>query len=78
MRHTRTYNAWAYIRRVSEEGQRWVREQPAQYHDPMWFDFKIFLEDMGECPEGHRLFRRDHDRGYDPGNCYWGEIPKRE
>jgi hypothetical protein len=33
--------------------------------------FENFLADMGECPEGLTLERKDGSRGYEPGNCVW-------
>lgn len=36
-----------------------------------WSDFRNFLADMGERPEGLTLERRDTDGNYEPSNCYW-------
>ena len=33
--------------------------------------FIHFLEDMGECPPGYTLERRENEEGYHPDNCYW-------
>lgn len=79
-RATPAYRAWAYIRRrATPSTQQWrPGELPAHSHDPHWSEFRGFLEDMGECPEGHALRRQDASKGFDVTNCVWAPQRRKE
>ena len=36
-----------------------------------WKEFDEFLKDMGPCPPGLTLDRKDNDKGYTKRNCRW-------
>lgn len=36
-----------------------------------WSNFMLFLEDMGERPDGMTIDRINSDGDYEPGNCKW-------
>lgn len=36
-----------------------------------WISFENFLLDMGRCPPGHSIDRKDNNDGYNPKNCHW-------
>jgi hypothetical protein len=39
--------------------------------DPAWSTFEAFIADMGDCPEGLTLERKDNNKGYSKSNCKW-------
>ncbi len=38
---------------------------------PEWFEFNNFYRDMGECPQGLTIDRKDNNKGYYKENCHW-------
>jgi hypothetical protein len=71
---TTTYLRWRCMR------GRCLNENDASYHDyggrgikisPKWDLFQNFLSDMGECPKGFSLERRDPNKDYSHENCHW-------
>jgi hypothetical protein len=78
---SRTYTAWQ---------QMWSRctwPSHASYKNyggkgiavcERWKTFEAFLEDMGECPPGLTLERRDNARGYYKSNCRWATMREQQ
>ena len=43
-----------------------------------WQDFRNFLADMGEAPEGLTLDRKNNSKGYSPKNCRWATAHEQQ
>jgi hypothetical protein len=73
-RRNRTYDIWAGMltrcRNPKRKEAKNYIERGIDF-DPRWANFLTFLADMGECPPGLTLERRDNSRGYWPDNCEW-------
>lgn len=72
----RIYAVWVSMR------QRCNDPNDQQYNDyggrgikvcKEWDNFKIFYQEMGECPQGMQLDRVDNDLGYNKENCRWAD-----
>ena len=72
---SREYRAWHHMK------QRCYNPQCKDYHNyggrgisvcESWVNsFENFLSDMGQCPDGLTLDRKDSNGNYEPGNCRW-------
>lgn len=75
---TPTYRTWhAMVNRCTNPKHSYWKDyggrqpNPVTIEDPRWRSFVNFLADMGECPEGTTIDRKDNERGYFKDNCRW-------
>jgi hypothetical protein len=73
-RKSRAYKAWMSMndRCNNPRAVTWeeYRNPPIKIC-PRWDVFENFYADMGECPSGMALERKDAKGLYEPGNCRW-------
>ena len=73
---SREYNAWSHAKQRcfnenSKEYIKWYGSRGITM-TPEWANsFEAFLRDMGRCPPGLTLERKDVNGNYEKGNCKW-------
>jgi len=61
--HTQMYKDWLYIKHL--------KKICGIDYDPIWNSYDTFLNDMGLCPSGMRLTRKNFNTGFSRDNCFW-------
>lgn len=74
--YSKTYNSWKRMKdRCDNPNNNYYYLYGGKgitYCD-RWNLFKNFLEDMGECPSGLSIERKDGNKNYEPNNCVWAD-----
>jgi len=72
--HSKTYNIWScMIQRCTNPNNTCYERYGGRGIKvcERWGDFRNFLEDMGEAPEGMQIDRMNNDGNYEKDNCRW-------
>lgn len=69
MRKSSTYASWASMHDRCKRSKNYVERGIKVC--VRWADFRNFIADMGERPDGMTLDRIDPLGSYEPGNCQW-------
>lgn len=76
MTGTPTYSSWANMRQrcTNPQNEEWVNYggRGIQILDG-WEDFQRFYADMGDCPTGYSIDRKDVNAHYCKENCRWSD-----
>ena len=71
---SRTWRAWVEMRKrclnPNATNWKWYGGKGIGFQKT-WEKFENFLLDLGECPEGYELDRRDSAKHYTKENCRW-------
>lgn len=66
--HSASYRHWQYLKSRCKHDKSYAG---LVTYDPRWDSSSAFLDDMGHCPEGYSLDRKNPFRGYSKQNCRW-------
>lgn len=76
---TNTHKAWQNMwQRTTNEKIAGYAAYKYRLPPESWRQFKNFLADMGECPEGLTLDRKDNSKPYSKDNCHWISKAKQQ
>ena len=79
--HIPTYHSWRSLRNRCNNKHTWNYHRyggSGVSYDSRWDSYDLFLEDMGERPDGKTLDRIDNTKGYFKENCRWSTASEQQ
>jgi len=73
MSSTATYRKWKAMKARCSYDYTGAAYSEVSYCKS-WESFEQFYQDMGECPKGLTLERKDNRKGYSKDNCVWASA----
>ena len=81
MRYSREYRSWAGVlfrcTNPKSDSWKWYGGRGITVCE-RWLSFENFYADMGSCPQGLTIDRKDNDKGYYPDNCRWATMEEQQ
>jgi hypothetical protein len=72
------HRAWCHMKgrclNPRNPSYRWYGARGIRVCDRWLHSFETFFADMGECPPGLTLERKETNGDYTPGNCIWDTV----
>lgn len=67
-----TYKSWSsMVQRCTNPNEECYARYSSLGIHPEFLKFENFLAEVGECPAGKTIDRKDNKKGYYPGNLRW-------
>ncbi len=79
MSKLRTYKIWSSMKhRCADPKNKYYGGKGVSVCKRWAKSFESFLDDMGLCPDGYQIDRKDGKGNYEPSNCRWVTVQEQQ